>query len=107
MRVSSISSTETNAAWRSVFTGWEDGPLRKDDNKSVHARMTALKKKLKSIEDVLAAYAAGDEVTRAALRKLMARHGAYHWAGTPPPRNTAEGFRQHLLLISVTDQWPD
>ena len=81
--------------------------MRKDDENSVHARMTALKKKLKSIEDVLSAYAAGDDVTRAALRKLMASLDAYHWAGTPPPRNTAEGFRQHLLLISVIDQWPD
>src|SRR5688572_29948811 len=105
MRVSSISSTETNPAWRSVFTGW-GGPLRKDDENSVHARMTVFKKKLKSIEDVLSAYAAGDDVTRAALRKLMASLDAYHWAGTPPPRNTAEGFRQHLL-ISVIDQWPD
>jgi hypothetical protein len=82
--------------------------VNKSSSKSVHARMAALKKKLKTVEDVLEAYAAGDDLTRAALRKLFAEKNVYHWAsGEPPPRTTAEGFRQHLLLISVIDQWPD
>jgi hypothetical protein len=70
--------------------------------------MAALKKKLKTVDDLLEAYAAGDDSTRAYLRKLMAEKDVYHWAsGAPPSRTTAEGFRQHLLLISVIDQSQD
>jgi hypothetical protein len=63
---------------------------------------------VKTIEDVLDAYVAGDDSTRAALRKLFASNAAFHWAkGEPPPRTTAEGFRQHLLLISLIDHGKD
>jgi hypothetical protein len=58
--------------------------------------------KLKTVEDVLEAYTTGDDSTRASLRGLFARRGLFDWAsGAPPSRVTTEGFRQHLLLISL------
>jgi hypothetical protein len=69
-----------------------------------------LSKKLakSTLEDVLEAYATGDDSMRASLRELFARNSAFSWAtGVAPSRTTATGFRQHLLLISVIDQSVD
>jgi hypothetical protein len=61
-----------------------------------------------TLEELLDAYATGDESMRASLRKRFAQNSAFAWAtGVPASRTTAEGFRRHLLLISVIDQSTD
>jgi hypothetical protein len=62
-------------------------PVNKS-SKSVNARMAALKKKLKTVEDILEAYAKGDDSTRASLRKLFADNKdiAGHRASLPQGR---------------------
>lgn len=82
--------------------------MDKSSIKAARARIGALSKKLKTVEDVLEAYATGDDSVRATLRELFAKNAKFDWAaGAPPSRTTAEGFRLHLLLISVIDHSED
>lgn len=61
-----------------------------------------------TLEDILEAYATGDDSMRASLRKLFAKNSAFSWAtGVASSPTTARGFRRHLLLISVRDQSAD
>ena len=61
-----------------------------------------------TLEDVLEAYASGDDSVRASLRERFAKNPASFWPrGEAPSPTTAAGFRWHLLLISLTDQSAD
>ena len=52
--------------------------------------------------ELLGAYAAGDPVRRADIRKLFADHPAFVWAtGVREPATTLHGFRLHLLRLSA------
>jgi hypothetical protein len=60
------------------------------------------------VQELLEAYAAGDEARRSFIRGLFRTHGAFAWAAGPPgPRTTPEGLRMRLLHFSVLDQGAD
>lgn len=57
---------------------------------------------------ILETYATSDAKARDSIRKLVARNRAFVWAtGVPMPPTTDQGFRQHLLWISVIDHAQD
>ena len=53
-------------------------------------------------------YAAGNEVVRAAVRRLFDRYTSFRWAAHLPREwDTAEEFRAHLIHLSARDQGAD
>lgn len=60
------------------------------------------------LRPLLAAYAAGDEATRAAIRQLFDRYTSFRWAAHLPREwDSAEDFRAHLVHLSARDQGAD
>lgn len=61
-----------------------------------------------TLRALLAAYAAGGEPTRRAIRDLFGRHPSFRWAvHLPDPAETASGLRVQLLHLSARDQQGD
>ena len=60
-----------------------------------------------ALRDVLSRYEEGDSDVRVALRALLERCESFTWATTLPFAPTPQGFRQHLLEMSVEDQGRD
>jgi hypothetical protein len=60
------------------------------------------------LNSILLQYSISDESTRVAIRRLFDHYSSFRWASslacTP---TTAEGFRLHLLHLSVRDQGSD
>jgi hypothetical protein len=58
--------------------------------------------------EIIQAYAQGDEETRSLIRSMFMKHETFSKMATiPDSLNTPEGFRNHLLLLSIRDQEPD
>ena len=55
------------------------------------------------VSEVSERYRNGTEADRRAIRGLFARHGGVAWAAPAGgPATTPDGFRRHLLLLSMT-----
>lgn len=60
------------------------------------------------LKSILLDYSINDESTRIAIRRLFDRYGSFRWASSLDcSPTTAEGFRLHLLNLSVRDQATD
>ena len=60
------------------------------------------------LENLVFFYSQGDERQRADVRALLETYKAFRWAATLScSPETAEGFRMHLLHLSVSDQGSD
>lgn len=60
------------------------------------------------LQQLIEAYASGDEGVRIHIRSLFRRFHSFAWAASlEAPRTSAEGFRAHLLHFSVCDQGDD
>ena len=60
------------------------------------------------LRTLIAAYEAGDETTRIAIRRLFDRYTSFRWAAHLPREwDTAEEFRAHLVHLSACDQGAD
>jgi hypothetical protein len=57
---------------------------------------------------VIEAYAAGDQATRATIRRLFDRYDSFRWAAhLPRDWSTADDFRARLVHLSARDQASD
>jgi hypothetical protein len=60
------------------------------------------------LRELISAYPAMDDETRAAVRRLFAQHPSFTWAAwLPDSPTTEEGFRTGLVLLSMRDQHTD
>jgi hypothetical protein len=60
------------------------------------------------LDAMLLEYEQGGDADRIAIRDLFQRHRAFCWATPPPaPRDSAAGFRRHLIHLSARDQATD
>ena len=60
------------------------------------------------LESILRRYSVSDETTRIAIRRLFERYSSFRWASSLAcAPTTAEGFRLHVLHLSVRDQATD
>ena len=88
----------TDPAWFTKLTGGSH-PL---DEAGVRSEAEIL------LAEVIEHYLMRDDATRQAIRELFAKNRCFSWAAHLPfSPTTPEGFRFHLILLSIKDQGID